>query len=879
MTSFRPQGDKAWNYVREHEKLIPYLRWVPRGPNLYECTVAEGWPAKVQSNQPDGSYATKDLFEPHPSIPRAWKYVARLDDTLVLLNGEKFGPVGMEGTIRSNKNVTEACVFGAGRPYLGLLVVPASHLKGKTDEEVSDAIWPAVEAANEKADAFARISKSMIRVLPADCPYPRTDKGSIIRQAFYKAFEKEIDETYDAQDLGSDDLQAMDVPELRVFLHKLLLDTLASNVTTATSASGVSDETDFFALGMDSLQAIQMRSQILKNIDVGGHKLGQNVVFDNPSIEKLAAFLHALRTGLNEAKDTTIESEMQSLISKYSDVPVQPSSVALTGATGSLGAHVAAVLAVKPEIGSIYCLVRATDAASARRRVKDSMIQRKVYHSLPLEARRKIIALPSDLSDPRLGLADGTYETVLQSLRTVIHCAWSVNFNMRLSSFEQSNVAGVRNLLSLCRSSRNGATMNFCSSVSTCTRATVSPVPESLPELEWAQGMGYAQSKSVAEHICARAAEQGITARVLRVGQIVADSRHGVWNAQEAVPMMMQTAVTIGALPKLAETPSWLPVDITAEAISDISLSDAGSVFTNVAHPKSFNFINDLLPALRKTGLDFEEVAPKEWIRRLRDSNVDPKVNPPIKLVDFFASKYDKEDSEFGPSKKFSTSVACSLSPALANAPGLSQTQIDRFISYFLKSSWRPKASDAAKTAIIMAGPCGTGKSTAGAAIAQWLGVPFIEGDNLHRQDAVAKMRSATPLSDEDRRSWLMRVSSHGREALTELGYPSVVISCSALKRSYRDTIRTSLADDSNIRTAFIDLQADRDLLSQRLQERRGHYMTSAMVQGQLEIHEVASAEEDDVLPVDAEGDIETVIAEAKYLLGGLGLKGLDAGI
>lgn len=126
MTSFRPEGDKAWNYVRENDKVAPFIKWVPRGPNLYECWITEGWPAKVQSNQPDNSYATKDLFEPHPTIPRAWKYIARMDDTIVLVNGEKFNPLTLEGSIRSNNNVKEAIVYGSGRPYVGVLVVPAA---------------------------------------------------------------------------------------------------------------------------------------------------------------------------------------------------------------------------------------------------------------------------------------------------------------------------------------------------------------------------------------------------------------------------------------------------------------------------------------------------------------------------------------------------------------------------------------------------------------------------------------------------------------------------------------------------------------------------------------------------------------------------------
>ena len=101
MTSFRPKDDKAWNYVRENDKLKPYLQWIPQGPNLFECTVKDGWPSKVASNRPDGSYHTKDVFEPHPTIPGAWKYIARLDDTIALENGEKFNPVMMEGTVRS----------------------------------------------------------------------------------------------------------------------------------------------------------------------------------------------------------------------------------------------------------------------------------------------------------------------------------------------------------------------------------------------------------------------------------------------------------------------------------------------------------------------------------------------------------------------------------------------------------------------------------------------------------------------------------------------------------------------------------------------------------------------------------------------------------
>jgi acyl carrier protein len=323
MTSFRPEGDKAWNYVRERDVLSPFLKWIPRGPNLYECTVIDGWPAKVQSNQPDGSYHTKDLFEPHPTIPRAWKYIARLDDTIVLVNGEKFGPVSMEGAIRSSKHITEAVVFGSGRPNLGVLIVPASHLADKTQEQILDVVWPVVEAANQTVDAFGRISRNMIRLLPSDCVYPRTDKGSIIRQAFYRTFKDEIDETYDAQDTSRDDAAQFTLPDLKAYLRGLLAKTLKT-------PADVQDDTDFFLLGLDSLQAIQMRSEILRTVDIGGQKLGQNVVFDQPSVDKLSKFLYALSRGEEASQEPSIEAQMEALINKYGNVSASPASAVVS---------------------------------------------------------------------------------------------------------------------------------------------------------------------------------------------------------------------------------------------------------------------------------------------------------------------------------------------------------------------------------------------------------------------------------------------------------------------------------------------------------------------------------------------------------------------
>jgi carbohydrate kinase (thermoresistant glucokinase family) len=864
MTSFRPAGDKAWNYVRESPKLSPFLRWVPRGPKLFECTVLPGWPAKVASNQPDGSYATKDLFEPHPTIEKAWKYIARLDDTLALFNGEKFNPVMMEGKIRSHKAVTETVIFGSGRPYLGALIVPSPSTQGLDRFQIVDQVWPIVEEANRTAEAYARLSRDMICILPHDCDFPRTDKGSVIRQAFYKRFASDIENAYDQVAAAAGDLKSLSILELEVFIS----DTLA---TILPESKEIERTADFFTIGVDSLQSIQLRTAILKAVDIGNNKLGQNVVFDYPSIALLSAHLHALRTGLVE-EQTSIATKMQDLIEKYSDFkPAVKQNAVLTGATGSLGAHVLIQLIARPDIDSVYCLVRARNSKDAAHRVQKSLMQRKLYHSLSSQARHKIVAIASDLSDPYLGLDSKTHRCVAQNLATVIHCAWSVNFNLNLSTFEQDCIPGVQHLINLCLAVPypRSASFDFCSSVSTVAKCPEMHTPEVVAELDWAQGMGYAQSKCVAEHLCLAAAQKaGIKARVLRVGQIVADTVHGVWNDTEAIPLIMQSAMTVGALPKLQESPSWTPVDVVAKAVSEIALSDAGSIVANVTNARTFSWTNDLIPALREAGLQFDAVEPKEWVKRLADSSDDVFSNPPKKLLEFFASKYDKD--MFAPSRTYETSVATSFSPALAHAPVLDATFVKTFVNQFLASAWKSSSRDKPQTKkqiVVLAGPCGSGKSTIAKELSAAFKVPFIEGDELHSSEAIAQMAAGIPLKDSIRTPWLNRLKQRALSTVKELGHERVFVSCSALKLVYRNYFRELETDNEGVKVVFIDLHVEKEELMKRMRGRGSHYMKDNMVESQLAIKEQPSAWEIDLLPVDADKSVEEVVEEVIVLL------------
>jgi thioester reductase-like protein len=87
-------------------------------------------------------------------------------------------------------------------------------------------------------------------------------------------------------------------------------------------------------------------------------------------------------------------------------------------------------------------LVRAKSPADAHRRVVTSLRERAIYHEMSLAARQKIVALPADLSKADLGLNANVYENIARNITGLIHCAWSVNFNLNLSSFEKDCIAG-----------------------------------------------------------------------------------------------------------------------------------------------------------------------------------------------------------------------------------------------------------------------------------------------------------------------------------------------------------------------------------------------------------------------------------------------------
>ena len=138
----------------------------------------------------------------------------------------------------------------------------------------------------------------------------------------------------------------------------------------------------------------------------------------------------------------------------------------------------------------------------------------------------------------------------------------------------------------------------------------------------------------------------------------------------------------------------------------------------------------------------------------------------------------------------------------------------------------------------VVMGVAGSGKTLIGAMFGRALDIMFVDGDDLHPDENVKRMAAGIPLTDEDRHGWLLEIAA--RLQVAQRAGIGLVVACSALKRRYRDLLRTK--GDAGVR--FVLLQGDEPLLAERLAQRRGHFMPPALLASQLATLEAPSPDE-----------------------------------
>lgn len=282
--------DKEWEYLRSASS-GDFLQFEARKDGLSELVIHQGWPHFAKCNREDGSYATSDLFMPHPSIPDAWRYHSRSDSQLTLITGKKFDPAPLEDAIKGSSSfIEDVLIFGNGKPYAGALIFRSEEASSKSDDEVVANIAPSIERLNKESQSHAKISQNMlIPVTYRKNGLQKSTKGTMIRTQAEKHYAQEI-EAADNVKLLFDGWKMVDA-EIPQAVHEIVA-SVVGNVNT----EHLSDHTDLFSFGVDSVASIQIRHS-LSRLAQGATALPVSIVEDSGTIARLSNTILRLRSG------------------------------------------------------------------------------------------------------------------------------------------------------------------------------------------------------------------------------------------------------------------------------------------------------------------------------------------------------------------------------------------------------------------------------------------------------------------------------------------------------------------------------------------------------------------------------------------------------
>jgi len=629
------------------------------------------------------SFETKDLFAKHPTSPDLFRHVGRLDDIIVFLNGEKTNPVTFETEVAKHSKVCAALLVGQQREEASLLVEPTElDLSEQAKRDLIDQIWPTIEDSNKRCPKHAKVSKARVLVTSKDMPFLRAVKGTVQRQATLNIYKNIIDRFYAEDTPLSAKTRASPQPtgvdEVTIALREIAQG-LNNNVS--------SDDVNFFAVGIDSLQVIQFRRALVTRFPL--LPITARTIYSNPTVKSLAgAIAKSLAQDSNSpapadevanmlqtyqskidalprqqkdgsTKDNVSNKDASSSVNENSSVETQDLSgpILLTGSTGALGSHILILLL---ESGSrrIFCLNRSDNS-------RNLQITRNKSRGLPtLFPDDRVTFFGGNLALPNFGLSASEFTYLQESVTHVIHSAWPVNFNNALQSYTET-LDGVLGLVRFSHQSDRRVKLQFVSSIGSVARYSQAPtVPETvIPDTKVPSSTGYGQSKYIAERILAYASDKlGITTISARVGQITGDaSRKRGWNAQEWFPSLVISSLHMRALPDVLgradnnENLRWLPVESVAKVLLEISDSRTSAAGTNntfhVLHPESSSW-STVITSVKQildqvgSGPPLEVIPYPEWLAKLKASSDATPVtaNPAVKLLPFFENLLSGDD-------------------------------------------------------------------------------------------------------------------------------------------------------------------------------------------------------------------------------------------
>ena len=593
------------------------------------------------------------MYSKHPTKEGLFKYEGRNDDVLVLSNGEKVVTLPLEGILKGAPGVSEAIVLGQGHFEIAALLELTEEAQNLSKEDFLKSIDPAIKAGNKLMPKFAKLSVENIMVTKSEKPLVKTAKGTAVRSQCLKLYADEIEDLYTAS-------AAVDASKFPL----LSTDDISTTTTSLiTIYEGIVDfqvdaNTDVFVLGFDSLGVMTAVRKIKAIIAAEKPEVAQlvtpSLLYSNPTIKQLAESLHNLSSGAKVDDRSqavkVFDKFIEGIPNTKLTIPASPEkiNVVLTGSTGSLGAYLIDTLIASPMVAHVFALNRAADG-------KAKQTQSNTTRKLGVDFS-KVIFLQASMGEKNLGLKQEDYDIIKSSAHCIIHNQWQVDFNLSLPSFEP-HIAGLRNLIDLSITSELHPYIIFTSTISGVgSYFHIYPDEKFIPEavfdnLGVSLPMGYAIGKQIGEKMLNVASKRtGLRTCVARIGQVSgpAEKLGGTWNKQEWLPSLVVSSAYLKKLPAQMACIDWIPVDILAEVLVDVSLDDTADV-TPYEKSAVYNLANkniveweDMVPTiLPYMPADIKTVSMEEWVKSLQQSaqqqEVNTAANPAVKLVEFFS--------------------------------------------------------------------------------------------------------------------------------------------------------------------------------------------------------------------------------------------------
>ena len=434
------------------------------GDGAAECVVYRGYPLAAQlwqlweSHDAPNPYRTNDVFREDPPGSGFWIILGRMDDVVVHSNGEKTMAGGVATLLAdSGPAIAKAAVFGTNRACTAAVVEVRWEAVGLVDDKkVEEMVWNAVQRCNQQIPKHSRIDRLLVLILQRNEALPVTPKGTVRRKIAWEMFGHSVDALFDDVLEGSEAVGATDISDPSSLAYLSDTDYLKACITTVCELARDSDlsSKSFYEVGLDSQKAVQLRTRLVKRF--GSFPL--IFVFENPTFEKLLAYLVGLKSKDGAAAQSTVDKKVdwiQNAVGKYCakidswKSTHEPSAsvytngyaaghaIFLTGANGGLGNALLEVLVKCPAVAKIYCAIRGSDVQS---KLVKSLESRG--YGTAISRSPKLCAIPYNMEDEKLGLGSELYEKLQSEISIVLHNAWRLDFNRPVDMYEADCLNG-----------------------------------------------------------------------------------------------------------------------------------------------------------------------------------------------------------------------------------------------------------------------------------------------------------------------------------------------------------------------------------------------------------------------------------------------------